>query len=138
MVDFILEKFTEIASKCLEKNAKENKTEKKNMQLVFKLGADGETEYVIYKDFAPLKSVTFLQVLGVKLDFKGYSIFVPKFIKGALERFCEEFDMAKEDARVVLNFHDNESMVMWLYNASTYIKQVELESLFDNQDILEQ
>ena len=138
MVDFILEKFTEISSKCLERNAKECKTQKKNMQLVFKLGADGETEYLIYKDYQPFKVVSFLQVLGVKLDFKGYSLFVPKFIKGALERFCEECDIEKDKARVVLNFNEKDELLMWLYNSNQYVKQVELESLFDSKDILEQ
>ena len=49
MLDFITEKFTDIVSKCLDKKAKEFKTEKKNVQLVFRLGESGETEYHIFK-----------------------------------------------------------------------------------------
>jgi hypothetical protein len=137
MVDFILEKFTEIVSKCLERNAKEYKTDKKNMQLVFKLGVDGETEYLIYKDYQPVKVVTFLQVLGVKLDFKGYSIFVPKFIKGALDKFCEELSIDKDNVRVVMNFDDKDKINVWLYNSNQFVKQVELETLFDNAESIE-
>ena len=136
MIDFILEKFTEITSKCLERNAKEYGSQKTKMQLVFKLGSDDEVEYLIYKDYQPIKVVSFLQVLGVKLDFKGYSLFVPKFIKGALNRFCEEDKISKANVRVVLSFDDKNKLVMWLYDSNKYIKVVELESLFDSADMI--
>jgi hypothetical protein len=137
MIDFILEKFTEITSNCLEKRAKEYETKKINMQLVFKLNKDEEVEYLIYKDYQPKKNISFLEVLGVKLDFKGYSLFVPKFIKGALGRFCEEFDIDKEKVRVLLNFNANNELLIFLYNNNEFVKQVELESLFDGEDMID-
>ena len=79
-----------------------------------------------------------MEVLGVKLDFKGYSLFVPNFINGALNRFCDEATITTENVRVVLSFDEKDNMTMWLYNASTYVKQVTLESLFDTKDILTQ
>lgn len=138
MIEAITGKFTEITSKCLEKQAKENDAIKKQMQLVFKLGIDGEVEYLIYKDFKPLKSMTFLQVLGVKIDLKGYSFFVPKFIKGALNRFSTEENIDKSNVRVVLNFNEYDDFFMWLYDNSTFKREVTLESLFDGSDMLSQ
>jgi len=137
MIDFILEKFTEITSKCLEKKAKEYETKKTNMQLVFKLNTEDEVEYLIYKDYQPKKVVSFLEVLGVKLDFKGYSLFVPNFIKGALNRFCEEESIEKDKVRVVMNFNNNNDLLIFLYNNNQFVKQVELESLFDGEDMIE-
>jgi len=137
MIDTILEKFTEIASKCTKKYAKENQTEQKNMQLVFKLSSDKQdSEYVIYKDYEPLKALTFLQVLCVPIDLKGYSLFVPKFIRGALTRFCDEFKIPSQNVRVLLNFDDKGEMFMFLYNGSEFIKEVELMSLFDTKDLI--
>jgi len=151
MIDFILGKFTEITSNCLEKNAKEYGTQKSKMQLVFKLGNDGEVEYLIYKDYQFIKKVTFLQVLGVKLDFKGYSLFVPNFIKGALERFSGEFEIDRDKVKTMLYFGnikvfdeitrdemDKEGLIIWLTNDNQYVKQVELESLFDSEDMIEE
>ena len=138
MIDFITEKFTDITSKCLEKNAKENNTTKQKMQLVFKSGSDGEVEYLIYKEFQPMKVVTFLEVLGVKLDFKGYSIFVPKFIRGALDRFCKEENILEQNVRVVLSFNDTNDLIMWLYDSNKYIKAITLDSLFDGDDLMEE
>jgi hypothetical protein len=135
MLDFITEKFTDIVSKCLERNAKELNTQKKNVQLVFKLGQDGEAEYLLTKDYTNVKVLDFMEVLGVRIDFKGYSFFVPNFIKGALNRFCESDNIEASKVSVVTYFNDKE-MVMWLYNGNQYVKQVELESLFNTEDIL--
>ena len=118
-------------------NAKENGTKKRNMQLVFKLGSNSEAEYLIYKDYQPLKVVSFLEVLGVRFDMRGYSLFVPKFIKGALERFCEEDTIDRANVRVLLSFNENDEMLMWLYDNTEFKKQVELDSLFSTDDILE-
>jgi hypothetical protein len=137
MIDVIQKQFTEITSKCLDRYAKEYNTQKKNMQLVFKLSADSEAEYLIYKDYQPLKVVTFLQVLGVKFDIRGFSLFVPRFIKGALERFCESETIERGNVRVVCAFDETANLLMWLYNNTTFVKQVELESLFDTEDILD-
>ena len=136
MLDFITEKFTDIVSKCLDKNAKELNTTKKNVQLIFKLGGDGEAEYLITKEYTTIKVLTFMEVLGVKIDFKGYSLFVPNFIKGALNRFCESDNIEVSKVSVVTYFNDNKEMVMWLYNGNQYVKQIELESLFNTEDIL--
>jgi hypothetical protein len=138
MIDYILEKFTDITSKCLERNAKENGCTKKDMQLVFKLGSSGEAEYLIYKQYQPIRVLSFLEVLGVKLDFKGYSLFVPNFIKGALNRFCEEHKIATENVRILLSFDEKDRMVLWLYSSNQYVKQFQLEELFDSQDILQE
>ncbi len=138
MIDFISEKFTEISSKCLDRYAKEYNAKKINMQLVFKLNKDSDAEYLIYKDYQPQKNISFMEVLGVKLDFKGYSLFVPKFIKGALERFCEEYNIDKDKVRVVLNFNADNDLLLFLYNSNEFVKQVELESLFDGKDMIEE
>lgn len=137
MLDTILEKFKEIASKCTKKYAKENETQQKNMQLVFKLSSNKqESEYVMYKDYKPLKVLTFLQVLCVPIDLRGYSLFVPKFIQGALTRFCSEYNISPQNVRVLLNFDEQGQMFMFLYNGSEFIKEVELESLFDAKDLV--
>jgi hypothetical protein len=137
MIDYILEKFTDITSKCLDRNAKEYQSEKTKMQLIFKLGENGDAEYIIYKEYQPKKVLTFLEVLGVRLDFKGYSLFVPKFIKGALERYCESDDIPKDAIRIMLAFAEDKKMFLWLYNGNQYIKQVELETMFDSQDMID-
>lgn len=134
MIDVIQTKFEEIVSKCLEKNAKKENVSKKDMQLIFKLGADGKSEYILYKNYQPLRVLDFLDVLCVPFDFKGYSAYVPDFITGALLRFCEENSIPQDKVRVVTTFQDNK-FYLWLYNHTDFVKQINLESLFDIQDV---
>lgn len=137
MIGMIKEKFSDIATKCTTRYAKEEATMRDKIQLVFKLSDDGsEAEYVIYKDYKPLKKITFNQVLGVKIDMMGYGLYVPKFIRGSLVRYCETFDITKKDVRVVLSIQENEDLFMYLYNGGKFIREVELESLFNPEDMV--
>jgi hypothetical protein len=137
MIGIIKEKFTSIATKCVTRYAKEEGTMRDKIQLVFKLSEDGsEAEYVLYKDYKPLKKITFMQVLGVKIDMMGYSLYVPKFIRGSLVRFCETFEIEQKNVRVVLSIQENEDVFMYLYNSGTFLREVELESLFNPEDVV--
>lgn len=136
MIDIIVNKFNDIAKNCIIRNAKELSVEKTSVQLVFKLGMSGEAEYLIYKEYKPIKALKFLEVLGVRLDMKGYSLYVPNFIKGALNRFCDEHKIAKDKVRVLFNLNQNGDLIGWLYNDSQYVKQFEVASLFDASDMM--
>jgi hypothetical protein len=135
MLDIIKDKFTNIATKCATRYAKEEGTMREKIQLVFKLSGDGsEVEYVLYKDYKPLKKITFMQVLGVKIDLMGYSLYVPKFIRGSLVRFCETYTIEPKNVRVMLSIQENEDVFMYLYNGGEFLREVELESLFNPED----
>lgn len=137
MIGMIKDKFTDIATKCTTRYAKEEATMRDKIQLVFKLSDDGsEAEYVLYKDYKPLKKITFNQVLGVKIDMMGYGLYVPKFIRGSLVRYCETFNIEQKDVRVVLSIQENEDLFMYLYNGGKFIREVELESLFNPEDMV--
>jgi hypothetical protein len=137
MIGIIKERFTTIATKCTTRYAKEEGTMRDKIQLVFKLNEDcSDSEYIIYKDYKPLKKITFMQVLGVKIDMMGYSLYVPKFIRGSLVRFCETFDIEPKNVRVMLSIQENEDVFMYLYNGGAFVREVELESLFNPEDVV--
>lgn len=136
MIDVIVTKFNEIAKNCIIRNAKELSVDKANVQLVFKLGMSGEAEYLIYKEYKPIKALKFLEVLGVRLDMYGYSLYVPNFIKGALNRFCDEHKIGRDKVRVLFNLSQSGNLIGWLYNDSQYVKQFEVASLFEASDMI--
>lgn len=136
MIDIICKKFNEISKNCITRNAKELGVESTKVQLVFKLGFSGEAEYLIYKEYKPIKALKFLEVLGVKLDMYGYSLYVPNFIKSALNRFCDEHKIGRDKVRVLFNLNQSGNLIGWLYNDSQYVKQFELASLFDASDMI--
>lgn len=142
MIDLIKTQFKSITNKCLERYGSEFESAKDKMQLVFRFAngdrSDRELEYVICKEYNIVKEITFLQVLGVKLDFSGKSLYVPSFIKGALIRLSEENNINPKVVRVMLSVDKDANLTLWLYNDKQYIKQFELDSLFNTEDILEQ
>jgi hypothetical protein len=152
MIDIIKKQFTNITIKCLERYGAENGTTKEKMQLVFKLGADQrsetdkqkgrkeerDVEYLICKEYNIVKEITFLQVLGVKIDMSGKSLFVPNFIKGALFRLAEKHKIPTNNVRVILSSDGKNDVVLWLYDDNKYIVQFSLDNLFETEDILEQ
>jgi hypothetical protein len=142
MIDLIKTQFKSITNKCLERYGSEFESPKDKMQLVFRFAnvdqSERELEYVICKEYNIVKEITFLQVLGVKLDFSGKSLYVPSFIKGALIRLSEENNINPKVVRVMLSVDKDGNLTLWLYNDKQYIKQFELDSLFNTEDILEQ
>jgi hypothetical protein len=135
MVEMILGKFTDITLKCIERNAEDFSVDKKDVRLVFRLNKDDEVEYWITKFYKPEKKLSFLGVLGVKLDFKGYSLFVPKFIQGALTRFCVEDNIERKNVYVVLSNVDDK-LVMGLQDGRKEIRKIDLKSLFNADDMI--
>jgi hypothetical protein len=148
MLGYIVEKFTDITLKCLKKNAEEFGVDADKVQLLFKLTETDEVKYLMAKENKPLKYLTFLEVLGVRFDLKGYSLYVPKFISGALLRFCDEHKIEKNMVLIMLKKNpmfglenedgekDNQQLIIRLYNGSKYVMPVELINLFDSEDII--
>ena len=135
MVEFISDKFNEIVKKCLENNAVNFKVDKTEVQLILKFDSDDELQYLISKMYKAQKSISFKEVLGVKLDLKGYSLFVPKFIKGALNRFSEEYKIETSNISVMIFMGNNNNLNLWLYDDVSPIKEIKLASLFDTDDM---
>lgn len=135
MVEIILGKFTDITLKCIERNAEAFSVDKKDVRLVFRLNKDEEVEYWITKFYKPQKKLSFLEVLGVKLDFKGYSLFVPKFIQGALNRFCVEDNIERKNIYVVLSNVDDK-LIMGLQDERKEVRKINLKSLFNADDMI--
>ena len=137
MVEFISGKFENIVRKCLEKNAKDFQVDKKEVQLSLKLSEDENVEYSISKMYKKQKNITFLEVLDVRLDFKGYSLFVPKFIVNSLKRISEENIININDLSVMMFTTENNTLNLYVYDGFKPIKPIHLSSLFNTDDIIE-
>jgi hypothetical protein len=135
MVEVISDKFNEIVKKCLEKNAINFNVDKSKVQLSLRFNSRNQLEYLICKMYEAQKSISFKEVLGVKIDLKGYSLFVPKFIKGALNRFSEEYKIETSRISVMIFIGEDNDLDLWLYDGINPIKEINLASLFDAEDI---
>jgi hypothetical protein len=127
MIDFISAEFTKICKKAIEKFSDDLQTPKEDVAITFNL-KNGEVYYNLLKDFKVYKEVTFMEILGVRIDFKGYSMLVPPFIQKSLLGFCEEFKI--EESKVnVMALLVQENICLVLFNDTEQIKQIRLDDL---------
>lgn len=130
MIQFIEREFTTITRKAIERYAKGYNTSDSEVQLRFRLDYEGELTYTMTKGYQKVESVTFLEVLGVRIDFKGYSLIVPAFIKKTLERFVGELGCEIVDAMIFVGKKGESDISIWLYNQGSPVKSIQLPDLF--------
>jgi hypothetical protein len=128
MIDFILAEFTKICKKAIEKFSNELQKPKEDVAITFNLNQDNEVIYRLLKDFKFEKEVTFMEILGVRIDFKGYSMLVPPFIQKSLIGFCDEYKIEPSKVNVMVLLVQ-EKICLVLFNDTEQVKQIKLDDL---------
>ncbi len=129
MMDFIVDKFNEIVYKACVRYGKEEGKEANQMQVLFSLDDEGEVKYKILKEYRPFKEVTFNEILGVKIDFKGYSMFVPPFIKDTLNKYSEKLQTNANNLFVMCVIKRENQIGLFLYNEKEPVEEIILEEI---------
>ena len=132
MKDFIVNEFGKIITKACVRFGKENGLDKTEMQIVFRLNQEDELEYVVLKKYEEWKSVSFNEILGVKIDFKGYGMMVPNFIKNLLVQYSVELDKPFDSLRIMSlakNGEKENEVVNCLYYKNNFIQVINLEEI---------
>lgn len=129
MIEVIVDKFNEIIFNACVRFGKEEGVEAQEMQVLFSLDDEGGVVYSILKNYREVKKVTFLQILNVKIDFKGYSLFVPSFIQNTLNQFSSEMQCSPRELFVMCVARDDKSIALVLYKGRQMVKQIKLDDL---------
>lgn len=128
MIDFISAEFTKICQKAIERFSNDLQKPKEDVVITFNLNENGDVIYRLLKDFKFEKEVTFMEILGVRIDFKGYSMLVPPFIQKSLIGFCQEYSI--EPSKVnVMALLVQEKVCLVLFNDTEQVKQIQLHDL---------
>jgi hypothetical protein len=101
MIDLIQSEFRKIVLKCINRYAKDNTLNPDNVQLMLGLNEEGNT-YQIMVNYAKKEDFSIMQVLGVRVDFLGYSKIAPPFILKSLVRFAERLKKSDEEVYKIL------------------------------------
>jgi hypothetical protein len=144
MIDLIQSEFRKIVLKCINKYAKDNTLNPDNVQLMLGLNDEGNT-YQMMVDYAKKEDFSIMDVLGVRVDFLGYSKIAPPFILKSLVRFAERLKKSGEelkfDVEVMcvkdVNEKGKEIINLFLYKGGQYVETIEFEDLFNEEDMLE-
>lgn len=129
MMEIIVDKFNEIVYRACERYGKEEGVEANKMQVLFSLDDEGEVKYSILKEYRPFKEVTFNQILNVKIDFRGYSMIVPPFIRDTINNCSEELKTDATKLFVMCLVKKEEDIGIYLYNEKEPVKEIVLAEL---------
>lgn len=130
MIEVIIKEFEKITYNACERYAKATGFETKQIQLSLGLDSAAEPTYKLCKNYNPEKKITFLEVLGVKIDFRGYSMIVPPFIQNKLVELAQQNGVPPEGISVMVIPKEDKKTMMWLYVNSTPKEQIKIEDLF--------
>lgn len=133
MVEFIVSQFSEISKKAIKRYSSSYGATPQNVQISFSLDVNGEVIYRVYNNYKKVEDVTFLNILDVRIDFKGYSFIAPPFIQKTLVRFANELGVNNQNVFVMLYLNDDNALKLNLFNLGEFVKSVELEDLFTDE-----
>lgn len=131
MEDFIISETTKIFSKAINRFSKNDKQNPLNTSILLSLSNDEEkkVEYQICFDHQPVKKSSIMEVLGVKIDLKGYSLLVPPQIKKIIENFITELGSESVEVSVYLDREDENQVMYFLYKDGHLVKRFELQDV---------
>jgi hypothetical protein len=128
MIDFILAEFTKICKNAIERFSNDLQKPKEDVVITFNLDENNDVSYRLLKDFKFEKQLTFMEILNVRIDFKGYSMLVPPFIQKSLIGFCDEYKIQPSKVNVMVLLVQ-EKICLVLFNDTEQIKQIQLHDL---------
>lgn len=143
MIDFIKSESKKLIYNCIERESKRFGIPLEKTRLALSLDENGNNAYSLIheteeegkKDFKTLKKMSFMDVLDVKIDFKGYSLIAPPFIQKSLIRFSHELSIEHTKVNAVCYpTYKKGEIAICIFNEKNYVKQIELSHLFSEQD----
>lgn len=129
MVNAIIGKFNEIVYRACERYAKEENVGTEGIQVLFSMDEQDDVKYQIAKNYAPIKDVTFNQILNVRIDFKGYGMIVPEFIKRTILMYADEYKTRPQELFVMAQPKTIKDVTLFMYEGKKYKEQIKLDEL---------
>lgn len=137
MIDFIQSETKKMMYKCCERYATDKSRKVESVQLILGLDENGNT-YTMCEDYVRKENYDIMQVLGVNIDFLGYSKLAPPFILKSLVRFSEQYKTPLEKTLVMCVPAKNEKgkndILLFVYNGNEYVKTINFDDLFREED----
>ncbi len=139
MVGFIKSETKKIMFNCCSRYAKQRNMNVEDVQLILGVNEEGNT-YSICENYVIKEEYDIMQVLGVKLDFLGYSRLAPPFIIKSIIRFSEQYNIPILDTKIMCvpakDENGKNDLLLFLYKSySEYVNTIELEELFREEDM---
>jgi hypothetical protein len=90
MIEFVQNETKRILINCCSRYSKEKGIDIEDVQIVLGINEEGNT-YTICEKYKPAQEYDIMKVLGVRVDFLGYSQLAPPFKLKSLIRFSQQW-----------------------------------------------
>lgn len=130
MKEVIINETNKVFIKALEKYAKQNNQNIKNIQIIIGLN---ETEELQYKTCinGVLTNVTLKEILGIKtIDFKGFTLFIPPYLMQIIGKLVNEQQSKFVEVIIVYNVV-KEYCAYFLFTEKKKVREVYLNDLIE-------
>lgn len=124
MKEFIVEEARKIFYKCL--TALESKEE--NPSLLLRKNENG-MRYSVAENFVPKRDISFKDILGVKIDLKGYSLIVPPKMENIIEGFEKEYGTKDIAVGIYKNAEDEGEIRLFVFADGNPKREFHLEEV---------
>lgn len=133
MKDFIIEEATKIFYKCLTGLEKtDSEKDVHTVSLLIRKETKNQNDELIYSvcvDHIPVRNISFMNVLGVKIDFKGYSLLVPPKIKEIVQDFELEFGTVDIAVAIYKNEEEDGEIKLYVFANGQVKREFHLEDV---------
>lgn len=132
MEDFIVNETKKIFTKAIKRFAQIDSVPKNEFSILLHIiQEDGENVlgFKVCHYHNPVRETKMMEILGVKIDLKGYSILVPPQIKRIIENFKEELNLKNVEVCVYLDRMDESEVQYFLYNDGAFLKEFLLQDV---------
>lgn len=132
MEEFIINETKKIFSKAIKRFSKDDKVEQEEVSILLYLKEEEDerkTAYKVCHHHIPVRDSKIMEILGVRIDLKGYSLLVPPQIKKIIENFETELKSTSIEVCVYLDREDDDEVRYFLYNDGAFVKEFLLQDV---------
>jgi hypothetical protein len=131
MKEVIINETNKVFIKALERFAKQNDQDVKDMQLIIALDENKELIYKYCIKGVAKENVTLKQVLGIKnIDFKGFTMIIPPYLMQIFDKLIKEQN--SDSVEVVICYNTiKEYCRYFLFDKGQKVKEIYLENYID-------
>lgn len=152
MEDFIISETGKIFSKAIKRYAKRDDMSEDRVSVLLGLYDEGvidettgevvrKVRYDVCHDHTPVERVTIMEVLGVKIDLRMYSVIVPPQIKNILEGFEKSLGSRDVEVMVYLNREqfiqtpqdEDDEVAYFVFKSGKLVSKFKLEQVLNLQ-----
>ena len=128
-----------VFTKAVKKYALENESKRLDTQVLLSITNEGVISYEVCNKFQPIKQVSFLDLLDVKIDLLSREAIATPFLQNSFINLQNELKVAELRSMKVIIFPKNEDSTKFglhVFADGKAVKEISFDEIFNQSEIL--